>query len=96
MDYAQKAVFLLMHSVNDGYEEESAPTTWTGAAPHHMLPHGTNREKTLYLSYNNVAGRRLALSRAGDALSNSVVHFGKDYRKALAYAGRFNCHVVIL
>lgn len=87
---------LLMHSVDDGYDKESASTTWTGAAPHHMLPRGTNRGKTLYLSYNNVAGRRLALSRAGDALSSSVVHFGKDYRKALAYAERFNCHAVIL
>ena len=87
---------LLMHSVHDWYEEESAETTWTRAAPHHTLPLRTYVEKTLYLSSNNVAGRRLALSRAGDSLIYSVVNFGKDSRKALAYADRFGCKVVIL
>lgn len=84
---------LLMHSVDDFYDDISSPTGWQCAAPHHMIASGTRREKTVYLSFNNCAGRRLALSRAGDSSSYSVVHFGKDHRRALAYADRFGCNV---
>ena len=87
---------LTMHSVDDFYDDTTGATAWERAAPHHMVRLQSNRIRTVYLSFRNDAGRRLALSRAGDAQSSAVVHFGVDYRRALSYAERFGCDVVIL
>jgi hypothetical protein len=85
---------LSMHEINDKYDETAASTTWEKVAPHHTVPPRPN--KTLMLSSGNIAGRRLALSRAGTVSCPAVVNFGKDYRRALAYADRYHCNVVIL
>jgi hypothetical protein len=85
---------LSMHSVDDEYDETAAPTTWEKAAPHHTIP--PQPHKTLMLSSGNIAGRRLALSRAGTVSCPAVVNFSTDYRRALAYADRYHCNVVIL
>jgi hypothetical protein len=85
---------LLMHRVDDSYGDQAAISYWQRAAPHHMVLHANS--KAVYLAYGNVAGRRLALSRAGDAKCFSAVHTGKDYRRALAYANQHGCGAVIL
>ena len=86
---------LFMHAVDDSFDGTAEITTWQCVAPHHTVSR-TNRVKTAYLAYGNVAGRRLALSRVGDALNIAVVHFGKDYKGALAYAEKNGCNIVIL
>ena len=71
-------VILSMHSVDNLFDETAATTTWIYAAPHHVACLHSDRAKLIYLSFKNVAGRRLALSRAGDANASVVVHFGVD------------------
>lgn len=85
---------LFMHKADDSYDDRATLTPWQRAAPHHMVLHAL--QKTVYLAYGNVAGRRLALSRAGTASSIAVVHTGRDYGRALAYANRYECGAVIL
>jgi hypothetical protein len=91
---------LLMHKINDSYNMQ-APLTddWLCAAPHHTIrgPDFSDK-KTLYLTYNNNTGRRLALSRVGDMGTNPacIVHAGRDVGRALAYANRYGCQVIIL
>jgi hypothetical protein len=87
---------ILMHSTDDTYGDTASSTSWTSAAPHHMIAVRYPLPKILYLSFNNQAGRVLALSRAGEAQCISVVHFGRDYRQALAYAERHECNIVIV
>jgi hypothetical protein len=91
-----------MHAVDDSYAATADHSTWHRAAPHHVTPLTTTTrtasmvERTLYLSFNNNAGRRLALSRAGDTGRNVVLHFGVDYRRALAYAEDHHYDTVVL
>lgn len=88
-----------MHKVDDSYSVRTALTRdWQRAAPHHdlALEHDTTRIKTVYLTYGNVAGRRLALSQSGHVETIAVVHTGKDYGRALACADQYGCKVVIL
>lgn len=87
---------LTMHSVDDFYNDTTSATAWERVAPHHMLRLRSNPIETVYLSFRNDAGRKLALSRVGDAQSSAVVHFGVDYRRALSHTERFGCDVVIL
>jgi hypothetical protein len=89
---------LFMHHVNDEYHHDTAAesTSWELASPHHTTKRQTPPAKTLYLSIRNPAGRGLALSRARRAPNTAVVHFGDDYRRALAYADRYGCNIVIL
>ncbi|KAH8919283.1 hypothetical protein BT69DRAFT_1284923 [Atractiella rhizophila] len=85
---------LWSHSVDDSYGERGSPMQWQCAAPHHTML--ATHPKTIYLAYGNVAGKRLALSRAGTGCCISVVHTGRDYKRALAYANQHKCGVVIL
>ena len=85
---------LSMHKVDDFFADQAGLANWECAAPHHMVLHAL--QKTVYLSYGNVAGRRLALSRAGDAKSIPVVHTGRDFKRAMAYANQYGCGIVVL
>jgi hypothetical protein len=84
---------LFMHTINDDYEDLSAATTWQCATPQHTP---VQNQKTIYLSFRNVAGRRLSLSQVGPFRRSAVVHFGLDHRRALGYAENHNCDVIIL
>jgi hypothetical protein len=90
---------LSMHKIDDSYNMR-APLTddWLRAAPHHTIQgEGSRGKKTLYLTYGNNAGRRLALSRVGDRTDPTcIVHTGRDYGRALAYANQYVCEVIIL
>ena len=87
---------IFMHYVDDNYAYTADSTTWQRAAPHHMIRRQTPPIKIIYLSFENAAGRRLALSRASGAHNSAVVHFGQDYARALGYAERSKCNVIIL
>ena len=95
---------LFMHKIDDSYGVQ-APLTddWRRAAPHHTIRGQDFRgKKTIFLTYNNNAGRRLALSRVGDMATNPtcIVHAGRDIGRALAYANQYGrdspCEVIIL
>jgi hypothetical protein len=88
------AGFLNMHVVNDFYDDHADLAYWQLAAPHHIPQ--VRYPRLVYLTYGNVAARRLALSRAGEGPCVAVVHNGKDHTRALAYAERYNCWIVIL
>ncbi|ORY32888.1 hypothetical protein BCR39DRAFT_583310 [Naematelia encephala] len=68
---------------------------WVKAAPHHMVTVNKRFKKTIYMAYDNIAGRRLAISRAGDGLKQLVLFIGGDYRKGLAFAEHHGCEIVI-